>query len=359
MSLGPPLARAARVLVRLPSWVGDFVMAEPLVRALHEHLASGALTIAGPARCLTLFEGRFDGVRRIDADAGLAGWRGQDAALLATGSFRSAWRAWRAGIPRRIGLARDGRGFLLTDAATPARERGATPLGLGRPGSAPRYLPRPLERSLAELAGLVGVVVHDPRPRLELLERWRSCARARRAGLGLAAEEPFVLASVGARPGSAKGCPPGTWAAILAPLARASGLPILLACGPGEEAALAVLAREVPGARTLQAPPADLPELAAHCAAARLVLCADSGARHVARALSAAVVCVAGPTDPRHTCGERGREVLLRTLVPCGPCHRERCPLSGAAQLGCWRELGPERVTGAALDLLGVPRGLV
>ncbi|HEX6882071.1 MAG TPA: glycosyltransferase family 9 protein [Planctomycetota bacterium] len=347
MSPGAPLARDARLLLRLPAWVGDLVMAEPLVRALAAHLEGGELTLAGAARHLALLEERFVRARRVDP-ADPAAWRGHDAALLCTGSFRSAWRAFRAGIPRRIGFARDGRAWLLTDAPVPARERGATPLGLGRAGGGRRYLPRPLERSLAELAGLVGVAVRDPRPRLEVREGWRARARARRAELGLAPEEPFLLASVGARPGSAKGLPPERWRAVLAPLARASGLPLLLLAAPGEEAAQAALAATCPGARSVRAPAADLPELAAHCAEARLVLCADSGARHVARAVGAAVACVAGPTDPRHAAGERGDEVLLRTTVPCGPCHRERCPLPAAEALRCWHELDVEQVLSAA-----------
>src|SRR5688572_32062186 len=48
-------------------------------------------------------------------------------------------------------------------------------------------------------------------------------------------------------------------------------------------------------------PPAALTELAALCGEAELVLTSDSGPRHVARAVGAAVVSVAGPTDPRHT----------------------------------------------------------
>ena len=36
------------------------------------------------------------------------------AALLLQNAFDAAWLAWRAGIPERIGYARDGRGILLT-----------------------------------------------------------------------------------------------------------------------------------------------------------------------------------------------------------------------------------------------------
>lgn len=357
MSPGPGLVGGERVLVRLPSWLGDFVMSEPVLRALDARLAhgrgQGRLTLLGRRAHLELLEGRFPRANHLALEeAGLDAWRGHDVVLLCTGSFRSAWHAWRAGIPRRVGLARDGRGWLLTDSAVPARERGATPLGLGCAGRGRRTLPRPLERSLSELAGLLGVSVRATRPRLELRPAWLARARERRAGLGLAADEPYVLANVGARPGSAKGFPPERWAPLLGELARRAGRVILLAGGPGEEAAVTAVARGFRDGRALLDPPARLPELAALCAEASLVLCADSGPRHVARAVGAALVCVAGPTDPRHTVGERGHEPLLRVEVPCGPCHREHCLFSGDEHLRCFTGIGHADLVGAALARL-------
>jgi len=355
MSLGPALARDARVLLRLPAWLGDFVMSEPIVRALDHWLAGGTLTLAARGAHLALLEGRFARARRlvVEERGGTArAWSGHDAAILCTGSFRSAWRAFRAGIPRRIGFARDGRAFLLSDALVPARERGATPLALGRPGSGKRFLPRPLERSLTELLGSVGVPVLDTRPWLELQEGWIAAARARRAKLDLGPSEPYLLVNAGARPGSAKGVPAELWRAVLGELCRRTDLPLLLVCGPGEEAALAAAHPGLRAVRAVRDPPAALPELAALCAEAELVLTSDSGPRHVARAVAAAVVSVAGPTDPRHTAGARGREELVRTLVPCGPCHREHCPLVGPEQHACMTLVEPERVVAAALGLL-------
>jgi len=54
--MGPPLSGSERVLVRLPSWLGDFVMSEPLVRALDERLAGGLLTLVARAEHLELLD---------------------------------------------------------------------------------------------------------------------------------------------------------------------------------------------------------------------------------------------------------------------------------------------------------------
>ncbi len=354
------LSGSGRILVRLPAWLGDFVMSEPAVRGLAEHLGEWRLSLAGRAEHLELLEGRFPAARRIplrdsvgeDARA----WRGHELALLCSGSFRSAWTAVRAGIPRRVGSSRDGRALLLTDRLAPASERGGTPHGLGRPGGGRRRLPRPLERTLAELLGLVGVPVRDLRPRIEVRESWLVAARARRERLGLRRDGPFLLANVGARAGSAKGCPPELWGRVLGDCLRRSDLPLVLVAGPGEERALAAagaaLGDEPARVFPLVDPAARLPELAAHCAEASAVLTSDSGPRHVARAVGAPLVVLAGPTDPRHTAGQGARERLLRVSVPCGPCHRERCPFTGPENQRCMREIAPEAVGAALRELL-------
>ena len=91
-----------RVALRLPNWLGDFVMAEPLVNALHERerAGRGPTTLIGPARPLALFDGRFESLSRVPLGAGrderVADWRGHDAAVFLNASFESAARAWLA-----------------------------------------------------------------------------------------------------------------------------------------------------------------------------------------------------------------------------------------------------------------------
>ncbi|MEQ1893108.1 MAG: glycosyltransferase family 9 protein, partial [Planctomycetota bacterium] len=336
------------------------VMAEPALRALEAALPRGNLTLLGLAPHLELLARRFPTARRVplaarDCDAP-EHYAGHDVALLCTGSFRSAWAAFRARVPRRVGFARDGRALLLTDALTPARERGGVPLELGRAGRGRRWLPRPLTRSLAELLGLLGVPLEHPEPRLDVEPEALAHARARRAAGGLDPDAPFVLVHAGARPGSSKGVPPALWLAAVRLVARSEPLAWVLTAGPGEEAALHALARELGGPRVcvLQAPPALLPELVAHTAEARVVWSGDSGPRHLARALARPVLVVAGPTDPRH-CAVGERERLLRAAVPCGPCHRERCVLGGADELQCYGRLAPELFSARTQELLALP----
>jgi heptosyltransferase-2 len=356
-----PLSPSDRVVVRLPGWLGDAVMAEPVLRAFYDvHAAAGALqnlSVAAPMRLLMLFAPQLEGARWMPTDRAPAdrplGWRDQDAALLLTGSFRSAWLAWRARVPVRAGWARDGRGWLLTHAPRPAREAGGVPLGLGRSGAWPRILPRPYGTACIELAQMLGVSVRSTRPRLTPSSEGEAALRARLARLKLKPGEPFALANVGARPGSAKAVPAATWAQAIGSLHRTSGLPVMVACGPGERDALHEVIAACKGGGTLPCadPVVDLPELVSLAARARVVLSADTGVRHVAIAAGAPVVVVCGPTDPRHTSDHLERQRIVRCEVPCGPCHRELCPLEGAERHACMLRVDPERIAASAAEL--------
>lgn len=351
------LQAGARVLVRVPDWLGDLVMSEPTLRALDERVREldGALTLAGSPRTLQVLGNALPRARRIDASTA-SEWRDHDVALLLVNSFRSAWLAVRAGIATRVGWSRNLRGWLLSEALTPAREVGRVPLGLGLHGRFPRYLPRPFGAACVELAGALGIAVRDTCPRLQPSARGLDALQRRFASLGLARDAPFVLANVGARAGSAKGYPVEHWTLALNELCRLRDERIVLVAGPGEEATLEQVARGVAKALICRAPLADLRELVALCAAAELVLTADAGPRHVALATGTPLVVIAGPTDPRHTADHTSRTQLLRVEVPCGPCHRETCPISGAAEHACMRRIEPATVARAACTALNRER---
>jgi ADP-heptose:LPS heptosyltransferase len=442
-----------RTLVRVPSWLGDLVAAEPVLRRLcAEYERAGQaqqLSLAGPGPLLKLFDGRWPWVQRI-AHSGRGGetpraWRGHQRALLLTGSFRSAWVAWRAGIPERIGLERDGRTWLLTQGFAPARaggravaelrrgarawplrrdhpgghgvsmgsggvgsggasgsagatggERGVSAMGeigdigigvAGRTGfagfagraavarapgranwaSAPRWLtwptpalPRPVGAAYVELLGLLGLSVTDSAPRLDIDPAARRELDERLSSLGLSPGQPYLLACVGGRPGSAKSLEPETAAALLSNLAAEFHWPLLLTAGPGEEPQVAathaaLAARGQPALLAFDRGLSTLSELIGLCQQARLVLTTDSGPRHVARAAGARCLVLFGPMDPRHSVEHAHLERGLWVDLPCRPCGLERCPLPEPHHRACLRRQTPQSLLQAARELLDVP----
>ncbi|MBM3990989.1 MAG: glycosyltransferase family 9 protein, partial [Planctomycetes bacterium] len=276
-----------RVLVRVPDWLGDLVMAEPALRALHERC--GVLTLAGQPRLLEVLGDALPGCARVDASE-LRNWRGHDVAVLFVNSFRSAWMARRAGIRSVVGWSRDARGWLLTHAFVPALERGGAPVGIGTLGRGARYLPRPFGGTCVELVHWLGARVSDPRPRLVATPAARERAARRLASFGMATDGHFTIVNCGGRPGSAKAFPASHWIEAL----RSRREPLVLVCGPGEEEPVREIAAALPNAHACVGDVAGLPELVALCERASLALTADSGPRHIASAVGTPLVVVCG-----------------------------------------------------------------
>ena len=325
-----------RVLLRLPNWLGDVVQCEPLLRAFAE--SPERLTLVGPRALRELFTGGLEGATWLSRGAGAGAWRGHDIGLLLDGSFRSALTATLARIPKRVSWARGAKRPLLTDAVLPPRELGAPALGCGLPGRGRRWLPRPFEVSVRELASAAGIHLEGVAPRLSATDEGRDKAAGLLEAAGIGPGERFLLASVGGRAGSAKAAPTETWRATLEALMRALDLPVLLTCGPGEEARMKELVeRGVPdGVRATAGGATELGELLGLLEGAAAFLTADSGPRHLAAATGCPSVVLHGPTDPRHSALTAAPTKVSRLEVPCGPCHLERCPLRGEERLACF-----------------------
>jgi heptosyltransferase I len=91
-----------------------------------------------------------------------------------------------------------------------------------------------------------------------------------------------------------------------------------------------------------------IPDLPALIERARLVIGVDTGLTHIGTAVRRPTIALFGSTLPY----TRGAESPLRVLhhpLPCAPCKRK--PTCGG-EFMCMRDLRPERVADAALELL-------
>jgi heptosyltransferase-2 len=119
-----------KILVRAPNWVGDAVMCIPALEAIRGSRAGDEIVILARPAVADLLAGQPFAARILEYDyrGRHRGWLGRealvrelrrekfDAAVLFQNAFEAAWLAWRAGIPERVGYARDARGPLLTKA---------------------------------------------------------------------------------------------------------------------------------------------------------------------------------------------------------------------------------------------------
>lgn len=129
MEPGKRAMAASRIVVVMPNWLGDGVMATPFLRGLRRIYPEAR--IAAVARPLVAAVCR--GVSFVDEvkacargeEGAVSRWmRGErfELGILLPNSFRSAWMLWRGGVRRRLGYARGGRSLLLTDRLKPLKK---------------------------------------------------------------------------------------------------------------------------------------------------------------------------------------------------------------------------------------------
>lgn len=334
-----------RIVVRLPNWVGDAVMATPALRALRAAYPDAWIALAGRPALAELLAGlpSFDAYlpdasRGVLAQARALRATGAELAVLFPDSPRAALAPFLARIPRRAGYARDPlRRLLLSDALAPPREAG-------------RRVPISMIERYLRVTRALGCP--DRGDELELRVEPELAERVGKDLLRRGAREDarLLLVTPGAAFGSSKLWPPAHFAQACDALAQRHGLLPVIAPAPSErEIARAVAARMTQRPLVIESPEATLGELKALVARASLLLTNDTGPRQIAVALGRPAVVLMGPTDPRHTAHHLTRQRVLREDVPCSPCHHRRCPIDHR----CMTRLAPERAVAAAAELIG------
>jgi heptosyltransferase-2 len=333
-----------KLAIRAPNWVGDLVMATPVLEAA---LASGtfeSVSIVVRAHLAKILAGGpcEPFVERIDKDSNERAVYARvapDAVLLLTNSLGSAWRAFASRVPVRAGTALSGRRVLLTHAVVP-------------PTSGGRRLPVPSAHLMRDAAGLLGIEVPDLHPRLYVGDATVQATRAQLVRLGIDLERGYVICCPGAAFGAAKLWPPEHFAAALDRICDELGVSAVVTGGPGEEPLMdAVVERATSNVVSLAREERNLESLKALVKDARLMLVGDSGPRWYAAAFDVPCVSVMGPNFPEVTATSLERCTVVRVEhLECAPCLQKRCPLEHHR---CMRDLAPERVVAAALALLG------
>lgn len=330
------MSTVERILVRLPNWLGDLLMARPLVHGLRRAHPKAELLGLAPPSLLGIVEsdGAFDRLEpwpdsRTERAALLErtrAWR-PDTAFVLPPSYSSAWFAFRLAAVRRIGFAHDARGALLTH----------------RPFRPPRGEMHLSEEYLS-LGRELGVTA-DSVPDLRAPARGRSAADDLLAELGLASRE-FELFAPGASYGPAKQWPAESFAE-LGRCATHRGHSVLLCGAPSEAALCAQVAGAIGGSARSVAGRTDLAAQAALCARAMVCVCNDSGLAHLASAVGAPTVVLFGSTSSAWTAPLGARVRVVQHAPVCSPCFRRTCAIG----YRCLRSIGVVEVDRVCREL--------
>jgi heptosyltransferase-2 len=344
------MSATVRILLRLPNWIGDVVMATPALRAIRAGFPDAEIVAVGPAATLPMLAPArwFDHSLPAPRERGLAAHvrfgralraEGFAVAFLLPNSFSSALQAFVARIPRRIGYVQSWRGLLLTDRLRTRR------IGRLRPIAMSEYY--------LAMARLAGCPVERTGRHLELpvTEEARARAEASFARRGVAAGESVVALNVGAGFGSSKLWTVEGWAACAAHWA-AAGRRVMVLGGPAERPLVdeILAAGAARGASSGMFGATDIPlaDLGAHLARCALLVSTDSGVRSMGVAVGVPTVCVMGPTHPAYSEVGVGRYAVVLEKVECWPCHLKVCPIDHR----CMRRIEAARVIAAGDDFL-------
>ena len=335
-----------KILVRATNWVGDAVMCIPALEAVRARWPDSHIAILGRPWVAGIYHGQGLADRIIPFEnagthKGLLGierlareLRAEryDAALLLQNAFEAAWIAKRAGIPERIGYARDARSWLLTR-AVPVPHPGEVPahevfyyLHLVRCAGWLRD-DSPHARALSATSPHGGAAVAPPLIRLRVQPAAQERAEAFLAEAGARNGALRVAIAPGAAYGSAKCWPTERYAALADRLAGAFDADVILFGSLGERPVAERIAAQMKRRALMLAgrtPIGDLPALFARCA---LFIGNDSGAMHVAAAVGLPVVAVFGPTDAHGTRPATAQLALVQEKVSCSPCFLRHCPV--------------------------------
>lgn len=326
-----------KILIRATNWVGDAIMALPALRAVRSRFPEARVTILARPYVAAIYKNQqiCDDVMFVDDKVDALGeLRAEkfDVALLLQNAFQAAWLVWRAGIPERIGYARDGRGPLLTKA-----------LPVPKAGEFPSH-EQFYYLELLRRAGWLTTLPQETFIKLDVPEADRQRAAEFLSSAGARLDHLSVAIGAGASYGSAKCWPAERFAELANLLQLKQGVDIIL-FGTSTEAAvssaIAAGMRRPPIDLTGKTSIAELPALLSQC---HVFIGNDSGAMHVAAAVGLPVVAVFGPTDPFGTAPVTPRCTIVQQKPYCSPCFLRRCPTDHR----CMTRVTPAAVESAA-----------
>lgn len=329
-----PVQGVPRTLVISPNWIGDAVMAQPLLRLLHDKHPERPIDVMAPAWVAPVWRAmrEVDTVLEAPFRHGALQWRerreyakmlrqrGYADAYVLPNTLKFALIPWLAGIPKRVGYKGEMRYGLLNVIHHDNKDA-----------------PRPMVSFYAALANPpakeVPLPAALPRPALHVPDEKISQVSAR---VGLHMDRPLVLFAPGAEFGSAKRWPTSHFAELAKTIQRERGNVQIALMGSGKDKDVCdEIVAAAPGVRNLAGVTA-LDEAVALIAMASAMVSNDSGLLHIASALNRPIVAIYGPTDPLHAPPFSDVAKSLYLALECAPCRQRECPLGHHR---CMREI--------------------
>lgn len=320
-----------KILVRLPTWLGDTVMATPFLKALHAMYPHAQFCFVGSFVSIALLERDFPhsirivdeskhATNRLYAIFMLAKRIGScDIAISLQNNFLSALLLFLTKTPVRIGYANELRSFLLTTALKKQKNM----------HQVQRYY------HLLSPLGLKGEAGE-----LSLFADYSFFKKQSSICVGL---------NTGGAFGSAKRWGEEHFSMTAFQLLE-KGFRVVLLGGDDDIATNHIIEQKMRHSNLLNLTgKTSIIELIDTIAGLDLFITNDSGPMHIAAALHVPIIALFGPTDYTETSPWKAHAKLLSKDLPCAPCKKRICPLKHHA---CMHTLHSDEVLKAAFEML-------
>lgn len=331
-----------KILVRMPNWIGDFVMAIPVLHDLRKAYPKAEIT----ALCTTPFVSLikkdpnindvigFSRDRRFfpktSMGASLIGElrrRHFDTGVLLTNSFSSAFHFYLGNVKNRIGFHDANRKFLLNK-------------GMDFPE---RRKQQHLVITYKMLLAPLGIEISDTRPSLYLTDEEIENARN---------SVPEGMQIIGINPGAAYGSAkcwiPERFREVARDLISKDPNRVVIFFGDKKTKDLVDSITRGLGDRVMNfAGKTSLRELMALISICDAFLTNDSGPMHIGAALRVPLVALFGSTSSIVT-GPYMNGSVIQKDVSCAPCFKRTCPID----FRCMKQISSEEVLGALERIL-------
>lgn len=321
----PLLESPKQIIVRMPNWLGDLVMATPILTDLRHHWPEAKITAMCQGALGTVIQedphidnlfnfhrsrGWFN--RHTNEEIILPLKQGQfDLGILMTNSLSSSYWFWRGGVKHRVGYATHGRSLLLNHPIPP-------PPTLDRLHLVIAY------KSLLEP---LGIAISKSSPHLYLTKKEQTAAREKFAEKGIQNQDIVIGINPGAAYGSAKCWLPERFKQLSQHLIEDPCVKLVYFADKAGTPLVQDICAGFPTSQVVNlAGQTSLRQLMATIQSCDFFLTNDSGPMHVASALDVPLIALFGSTSDIATSPYKGG-IVIHKHVPCSPCYRRQCPI--------------------------------
>ncbi len=326
------------IIVRMPNWIGDLVMATPVLADLRKAYPKAHITAMCRLPIAELLESdpnidelfcfsKLTGIRRRFGNRNVTEKLKQgkyDLGVLLTHSFSSAWWFWVGHVKRRLGYRGHFRSLLLTD-----------------PVSFPEQVKQQhLVLTYKALLTTLGIPLSQSLPAIYLRDEEKLSASRLLARYGITEKTKIVGIHPGAAYGTAKCWLPERFRQVTQKLCETEKDVYCVYFGDlGTVKLIQGICEGMPANVVNLAGTTSIRELSSLISLCTVFLTNDSGPMHIADALGVKTIALFGSTDPKIT-GPYGGGCVIQKKVPCSPCYKRVCPID----FPCMKGIAAEQV---------------